>query len=131
MPSFADGTADRVVGALLLPANQDYYELVNDRLVEAETSGGAAAIARITGLLDDYDAALLALSSATSSVNAGLIRADVLEWSPGSQTVGYQAEVDRLRAAIAAALLLQGIGGAQSSSTVRLCRIPPVSDRYL
>jgi hypothetical protein len=115
---FASNTRDRVMGALELPVTIYYVERVQDALNHAEVHGGDDAIARIEGYLDNYEAQESALNQ--ESDQAGLIKADVLEWVPGGKTQGYKAAIARLRRQIAKALLLDSL--VRSGGSVRLIR---------
>lgn len=95
---FAAGTRDRVMAALELPLEPEWIELVDMALTRAETYGGDAAVTRITGYLTKLEAAEASLNS--GAANAGLVRADVLEWAVGAKTAGYAQEMERLRGLI-------------------------------
>jgi hypothetical protein len=67
-------------------------------------------IAEIVTCLDDLDAIREALKSERSSVDAALIKVDVLEWSPGSRTSGMEAERRELQNQLAILIGLEGWG---------------------
>lgn len=82
-----------------------YVEYVERALIDAEAYGGATAVSLIEGYLAQYEAAQTAVHA--ESANAGLIRADVLEWQPGARVAGHQQEMQRLRRLIADALAIK------------------------
>nr|WP_290224174.1 hypothetical protein [Trichocoleus desertorum] len=104
---FASTTRDRVMGALELPVTVYYVQRVQDALNHAEVHGGEDAVSRIEGYLDKYETQESALDQGADQ--AGLIKADVLEWSVGGKTQGYKAAIARLRKQIAKALLLDSL----------------------
>ena len=102
---FAATTRDRVMGCLELPVTIYYCQNVQDALNHAEAYGGEPAVTRIEGYLTQYEAQETALSEGTE--NAGLVKADVLEWALGGKTAGIKSEMQRLRQAVARSLLLE------------------------
>lgn len=105
---FAADTKVRVMMALELPLNVPaYVQHVQEALFSAETYGGDAAVTAIESYLTQYETAQTSLNS--DSGNGGLIRADVLEWSPGGKTAGLQTEMGRLQMKIAKVLMLEDL----------------------
>jgi hypothetical protein len=72
---------------LELPVTIYYCQNVQDALNHAEAYGGEPAVTRIEGYLDQYERKKQALSEGTE--NAGLVKADVLEWALGRQNGGH------------------------------------------
>jgi hypothetical protein len=105
---FAADTKVKIMMALELPITVPaYVEYVERALLDAETYGGEAAVTAIENYLTQYEAAQTKLNQ--ESANAGLIKADVLEWQPGARTGGFKQEMQRLRSLIANTLLLDSL----------------------
>lgn len=117
---FAEDTKVRVMMALELPLNiPAYVQYVQEALTSVETYGGDVAVTKIEALLTQFEAAQTGLNA--ESANAGLIRADVLEWQPGGKSGGYQKEMSRLRTTIASVLMLDDLMKS-SANRVRIRR---------
>ena len=101
--AFAAGTADRVLGALQLESTSDWLAEVNQQLTQIEDEN-PPAVTRITGYLDDYDTAYTAYTAALASQDAGLKRADTVEFFQGGTVRGYGDRVAELRQQISNAL---------------------------
>lgn len=117
---FAEDTKVRVMMALELPLNVPaYVQYVQEALTSVETYGGDAAVTKIEALLTQFETAQTSLN--TEAGNAGLIRADVLEWSETRKLQGYKDEMNRLRTAIAKVLMLDELM-KNSANRVRIRR---------
>ena len=91
--------------ALELPITvPSYVQEVDRAMIDALNYGGETVVTQIESYLTQYFAAQTSLNS--EAANAGLIRADVLEWQAGTRSAGYKNEMGRLRMAIAKILLL-------------------------
>jgi hypothetical protein len=72
-----------------------WVDWVERAMVNAEARGGAALTGLIEGYVTAYRTAETALTD--SSDQAGLIKADVLEWAPGARQSGYSSEMKRIQ----------------------------------
>ncbi len=105
---FAADTKIRICMALELPITAPaYVEYVERALMDAETYGGEAAVTMIEGYLTQYEAAQTALNAGANE--AGLVRADVLEWDVHKKMGGYKEEMQRLKMRLAKVLLLEDL----------------------
>lgn len=114
---FQPTTLDRVMGVLELPVTIYYVQHVQNALNHVEAWGAEGAIERIESYLAEFDRQK-ALRRAASK-DAGLIRADVLEWQLNGKTKGISAEMSSIKRELARALLLEAI---VPRSGVRLIR---------
>lgn len=111
---FAADTKIKICMALELPITAPaYVETVDRALIDAQTYGGEPAVTLIEEYLTQYAVAQTALNA--ESANAGLIKADVLEWQAGAKTAGYRQEMQRLRSLIAKTLLLEHLMPTRSN----------------
>lgn len=97
------GDRDAIFGALDLTYSDLMIKRVDQAMATLETYGGEAAISRVQGYLfdlEDYDSAIV-----TGAGEAGLKRADVIEWfAPGAATSGYTTLKGDRKRKIASAL---------------------------
>ena len=135
--AFAPGTADRVLGALQLESTSDWLAEVNQQRTQIK-SENPPAVARITGYLDAYDTAYAAYITALSSQDAGLKRADSVEFFQGGTVRGFGDRVAELRKQISNAL---GLGDLLAYQQMRSgggkyavrggMKVKPPMERYL
>lgn len=116
---FTSETCDAIMGILELPVTVYYVQQVQDALAHAEVHGGDAAVARIENYVAQYQ--VLENTMADEVGNASLIKADVLEWTPGGKTAGHKSQMSRLQRQIASSLLLKHLNRATSG--VRVVRV--------
>lgn len=77
-------------------------------------------VALIVGIVDELDELLVLRSQQGTDAQSTLIRADVLEWSPGGQVVSVQTRQAELRKELAALLNCEWLlGGGGSASVLR------------
>lgn len=75
-------------------------------------------VAMITGILDEMDELLTLRSQQGTDSQSTLIRADVLEWSPGGQVASVQTRQGELRKELAALLNAEWLLGGGGSAMV-------------
>lgn len=92
------------MGILNIPVIVGYVDYVQRQLEHVQTHGGEAAVTRIEGYLTQYETQQTALVSNAS--NAGVIKADVVEFALGGFNAGTKSEMTRLRKLIATSLSL-------------------------
>jgi hypothetical protein len=87
-------TQSDVIEILGLPAEAPKWgDFVLRKLERIETLRGQTMVAKVEGWITEWKAAETALDDAADQ--AGLIKADVLEWAPGSRTAGHEARMKR------------------------------------
>ena len=94
----------RAGGPLTYNAVLDLLQEQIDHVNAIDTERGTTFASQIQADLDSLDELSENLTTAQNSENAGLIKADVLEWSPGGKTAGFSAEMNRLTKRIAGML---------------------------
>lgn len=75
-----------------------WVDWVERAMVNAEARGGAALTELIEGYVTNFRTAETALSEGADQ--AGLIKADVLEWALGARQSGYTSEMKRIQTII-------------------------------
>lgn len=111
---WASDTKAKICIALELPVTvPSYLQEVDRAMTDALAYGSETVVTQIEGYLTQYFAAQTSLNSEAG--NAGLIRADVLEWQPNTRSAGYKQEMGRLRMSIAKILLLEHLLSSASN----------------
>lgn len=87
-----DQTRADVLEILGLPADAPrWVELVQRKLERLPVIAGDAMVLKVEGWIEQYQAAETALF--TGADQAGLIKADVLEWEPGARYAGHKGSM--------------------------------------
>lgn len=122
--SFLDTTRDKLMGILAWPvSSKDYIDYLQALMDDVVSYGGEDAIARIESLVLDYEAAQTALLTLTTSTQASMTKADVIEWNPRLTMGAARSRIGVIAAQIKAALglNLDPLGwDCECASTLRL-----------
>ncbi|MBD1918861.1 MULTISPECIES: hypothetical protein [Cyanophyceae] len=128
---FADIEQTRadVLEILGLPADAPrWVELVQRKLERVPVIAGEAQVAKIEGWIENYQKAEAAIFAGADQ--AGLIKADVLEWALGSRYAGHEANMRRYAKRLLNALFIpcerreieRENGGSLGGNSVRINR---------
>ena len=106
---FVENDLIRVIKYLeIQPFTSQGEEFVRAQMVRTETEL-PGLVPEIQADLDKLDTIDAALTTEQGSVNAALIKADVLEWEPGGRrTTGFTSEMARIKNRIRALLGISG-----------------------
>lgn len=124
-----DQTRADVLEILGLPADAPrWVELVQRKLERVPVIAGQSMVEKVEGWIEQYQAAEAALFAGADQ--GGLIKADVLEWEPGSRNAGHKATMGLYAKRLLNALfvpteraeIVRENGGMLGGNSVRIAR---------
>jgi hypothetical protein len=102
---FQDTTRDKLMDILKWPASSvDYVTYLQSLMDDVVTATGEDAIARIEDYITEYEDAEAAVTAATVSTQASMIKADVVAWNPKLTARSQRSRVNRAVSRIKQAL---------------------------